>query len=130
MSSKIPELQADISSKRSVLSTLVSLTEHAGWPLLAKIIFDQKNGRIGQVLFQPLESMDKVLTQEFTKGEISGLALTEVSVFAHIEALKHEVQVLESQLENENELQKRVADESGGSRVDGGSFGGDEPGGG
>ena len=127
MSDKRPDMSAEISSKRSILSTLTSLTEHAGWALVAKMAEDQKTARIGEVLLQPLERMDKVLKQEFTKGEIAGLTLAQVSVFAHIETLKHEVQTLEAELERENELQTRITDAGSGSRVDGGSFGGDEP---
>lgn len=127
MSEKIDALEGQLSDKSGLLSVLRSFTEHPGWEIFSKMLEAQQNGRKGEVLLQPLSGDNAVYKQEFMKGEISGLALAQVAPFTQIEVLKLEVKTLQEQLERENELEARISDVSGRSRVDDEQFfGGDE----
>ena len=127
MSEKTDFLSSKASAAGSKLATLRGLIEHPGWKVFSDIVESQKDLRKGEILMKPLQNTEAVYAQEFMKGEIQGLALAQISIFAHMEVLAAEVQVLSKQLENEHEIEERVAAGTGsGSRVDGGSFGGDD----
>ena len=126
MSERTDKLAGDISQKASKLATLRGLVQHSGWLVFEEIIEAQKNLRKGEILLKPLHSTEAVYAQEFMKGEIQGLTLAQVSIFAQIEVLQSEVQVASAQLENENESEKNTdADDAIRSRVDGDAFSSD-----
>lgn len=124
MSEKTDKMAGEISNKGSLLAVLRGLTEHPGWAIYSGMLQDQQDIRKGEVLLKPLPSTEAVYAQEFMKGEISGLSLAQISLFAHIEQLRSDVQVSEAKLERENELEKERTTRGSESRVDGDAFGG------
>lgn len=54
---------------------LTELKKQPGWAWLMQVAKVQLDSRKGMVLLRPLASMDEVLSQEFAKGEISGIQL-------------------------------------------------------
>lgn len=129
MSERTDKLAGDISQKASQLAILRGLIQHSGWKVFEEIMEQQKNLRKGEILLKPLQSTEAVYAQEFMKGEIQGLTLAQISIFAQMEVLAAEVQVASANLEKENEREKSmVTDATSGSRVDGSSFGGDDSG--
>lgn len=118
MSEKSDKLAGEISQKGSLLAVLRGLTEHPGWELYMQVLISQQDARKGEILLKPLGSTEAVYAQEFMKGEISGLVLAQVSIFAQIEGLRADLQVTETKLEIENELEKARTDGGEQSRVD------------
>lgn len=122
MNEKQARLEGEISQKASNLATLRSFTEHPGFAIFHKIMEGQKDLRKGEILYKPLQNSEALYAQEFMKGEISGLTLSQISVFAQIETLKSDLQAATFQLENERELAKEKSEADGRSRVDGPTF--------
>ena len=124
MSEETDAMAGEISQSASLLSTLHSFTEHAGWKVFNEMLDEQKNSRLGQFAFKPLNSMDEVLAQEFMKGEMSGLSLAQVALFAYMETLKSSIELANAKLEKENEQERIRTDDAGRvGRVDGDAFG-------
>ena len=119
---KKDELAGQLSQKASILSVLKELVDHPGWKVHNEILNSQMDLRKGEILLKPLQSTEAVYAQEFSKGEISGLALAQISVHAQIETLRYEIQAATIHLENYNEMEARKADDAGRSRVDGDTF--------
>lgn len=117
MSEKTDLLEGRLSEKGSMLAVYRSFTEHPAWHMYARLLNDQMNTRKGEILLKPIKSTEQIYEQEYMKGEISGLTLAQVSIFAIIEGLEQEVKVTREQLESEHEAEKRVSSD-GGSRVD------------
>lgn len=117
MSEKIDQLEGRLSEKGSLLAVYRSFTEHPAWAMYTRLLEDQMNTRKGEILLKPLKSTEQVYEQEYMKGEISGLTLAQVSIFAIMEGLDQEVKATRVQLEREHEAENRISAD-GGSRVD------------
>lgn len=117
-SDAIQSLEGKISDKRSQLVLWRGLVEHPGWNLFGKLLASQVDMRKGEILLRPLKNLDEVCAQEFMKGEVSGLSLSQVTAYSVIETLQAEIRTLEFNLENENAKADAYPSDAGGSRVD------------
>lgn len=81
-------------------SSLKNLIEHPGYKWLMKLAESQRLARTGEILLNPLKTMDEVLEQEYKKGEVHGIMLFETIAESHVLSLEEEINRL---LEDRND---------------------------
>jgi len=89
--SSAQEKPLPLSEVKNRLDALRSLVSSQGWGLLREVIRQQEETRSDKILFQPLESHDAVLGQEFTKGEAAAFRLVAQLPEAMISMYEQEV---------------------------------------
>jgi hypothetical protein len=99
-----------------------SLLEHPGWQRLEKWLQDEKTLRAFAVLNNPIHQMGQVFSQEFLKGEGSGLSLVQGFPATQVEALTSEIQKLQILVERESDAAQDAATADAGSRVESSDF--------
>jgi hypothetical protein len=95
------------------------LVEHVGWKRLMEIADGQIATRM-PVVMKPLTNLLEVGTQEFEKGEASGIKRFCGLPEFRISELKGEIDRLNEEMEDERELETSPA--AGGASDDGGDF--------
>ena len=78
-------------------NALEALLKSTGWGLLANLAVEQAKFRERRVLLAPLESVDKLATQEFEKGEAAGLRLMLRLPHSLLDSLRAEIEKEEPQ---------------------------------
>ncbi len=86
------------------LYSLKKLLQDRTFKLFIEVLEAQVKTRSDTLLLKPLERMDDVLHQEFSKGEIAGLTLAVRFVEIRISDLEEQIdEILNEQRENDNE---------------------------
>lgn len=67
------------------------LLGHEAWQEMVKMMQEQKDSRIQQVMLMPLESQDRIFEQEFVKGEFAAFALMMTLPDTMVETLEIEL---------------------------------------
>lgn len=111
-----------MSDKVADKRALEEMVQGPGWKLLMQTMKDQRDLRLGEYAFKPLDSADKIYAQEFIKGEVSGLALAMVTPEAMIQVLSQQISLDNAQRENREQLEEQKAADARRSRVDDGGF--------
>lgn len=115
--SRVIELEAQLSEVVGELSVWKSFVNHEGWQRYKQVLQGQADERI-KMYRVPLQGMDAVLGQEFTKGETSGIEIAFTLPENEVERLEAERDQLLKELENES-AQSNGVDSDGGSTSDG-----------
>lgn len=92
------ELSQALREAQEERSRLLSLLNNAGWRWYEGILDTQIEARRNNYELRPLETMDEVLAEQFTKGEIAGFRTAKVIIIARVEELENEIEEHEKAL--------------------------------
>lgn len=85
---------------RQDLSDFKDLVESRGWLKLMSVVEAQREAR-GNFVYQPI-TQEKVLEQEFTKGEMAGIKLFMQMPHDLIESMRNEIEQFNQARENDD----------------------------
>ena len=123
MSERSEELEGQLSEAASLATTWKNFMEHPGWKLYEKYLTELASLRQTTVCLTPVNSEYTPYTQEFYKGEASGIIKALDVPQTQFEEADMKRKSLSKQLEVLDETQAAVDVPS---RVGGDPFGGDE----
>lgn len=122
MSEYREELEGELSSLNNEIHEWESLMNSSGWNRLKGFLEEQKRMRSGVVMSSPITNEHTTYAQEMFKGEYRGMLIAMETPLTQLEQAKNRREVLLKELDNETELERRVA-AVGGSRLDGSPYG-------
>lgn len=109
MSDRISELEEMLSEEADAVSYWRSLLDSAGWRKLLREMRTASDIRKEVVCTTPIHHENGVMAQEFFKGEFSGIEQVLKYPEQQLESAKTRVAILQSQLENEREIEARAS---------------------
>lgn len=107
MEKENPEEARPVRELQEERSQLLSLKAHAGFKYYQEILDAQQKTRVQAIVLTPLDSLDKVPHQEYSKGEAAGILLALDIVDARLTDLNEQIDELLKPKEGNNEDENR-----------------------